>query len=151
MTVTKIQGDSIILYFLESDGTYRTDKYITEEWIKAQNFMSAESVKEYVSQAIQETVADVIDQTLDSKLDSALDKKLSGISTEELTNIFRKLRRKLNMAKLQFATLSNLTEFLDFTTYRSMQRSLKLEKTLSKLYLSLLTDLHFISTQKLLL
>lgn len=88
MTVTKIQGDSIILYFLESDGTYRTDKYITEEWIKAQNFMSAESVKEYVSQAIQETVADVIDQTLDSKLDSALDKKLSGISTEELTNIF---------------------------------------------------------------
>lgn len=88
MTITKIQGDSITLYFLESDGTYRTDKYITEEWIKAQNFMSAESVKEYVSQAIQESVADVIDQTLDSKLDSALDAKLGGISTEELTNIF---------------------------------------------------------------
>lgn len=88
MTITKIQGDSITLYFLESDGTYRTDKYITEEWIKAQNFMSAESVKEYVSQAIQESVADVIDQTLDSKLDSALDVKLGGISTEELTNIF---------------------------------------------------------------
>lgn len=88
MTITKIQCDSITLYFLESDGTYRTDKYITEEWIKAQNFMSAESVKEYVSQAIQESVADVIDQTLDSKLDSALDAKLGGISTEELTNIF---------------------------------------------------------------
>lgn len=88
MTITKIQGDSITLYFLESDGTYRTDKYITEEWIKAQNFMSAESVKEYVSQAIQESVADVIDQQLDEKLDSALDKKIGGISTEELTNIF---------------------------------------------------------------
>lgn len=88
MTITKIQGDSITLYFLESDGTFRTDRYITEEWVKAQNFMSANSAKEYITQAIQESVADVIDQTLDSKLDSALDKKLSGISTEELTNIF---------------------------------------------------------------
>ena len=88
MTITKIQGDSITLYFLESDGTFRTDRYITEEWVKAQNFMSANSAKEYITQAIQETVSDVIDQTLDGKLDSALDKKLGGISTEELNNIF---------------------------------------------------------------
>lgn len=88
MTITKIQGGSITLYFLESDGTFRTDRYITEEWVKAQNFMSANSAKEYITQAIQETVSDVIDQTLDGKLDSALDKKLGGISTEELNNIF---------------------------------------------------------------
>ena len=88
MTITKIQGGSITLYFLESDGTFRTDRYITEEWVKAQNFMSANSAKEYITQAIQETVSDVIDQTLDEKLDSALDKKLGGISTEELNNIF---------------------------------------------------------------
>ncbi|WP_270425547.1 hypothetical protein [Blautia intestinalis] len=88
MTITKIQGGSITLYFLESDGTFRTDRYITEEWVKSQNFMSANSAKEYITQAIQETVSDVIDQTLDEKLDSALDKKLGGISTEELNNIF---------------------------------------------------------------
>lgn len=88
MTITKIQGGSITLYFLESDGTFRTDRYITEEWVKEQNFMSANSAKEYITQAIQETVSDVIDQTLDGKLDSALNKKLSGISTEELNNIF---------------------------------------------------------------
>lgn len=88
MTITKIQGGSITLYFLESDGTFRTDRYITEEWVKAQNFMSANSAKEYITQAIQETVSDVIDQTLDEKLDSALDKKLGGIPTEELNNIF---------------------------------------------------------------
>lgn len=88
MTITKIQGGSITLYFLESDGTFRTDRYITEEWVKAQNFMSANSAREYITQAIQETVSDVIDQTLDGKLDSALDKKLGGISTEELNNIF---------------------------------------------------------------
>ena len=88
MTITKMQGDSITLYFLETDGTFRTDRYITEEWVKAQNFMSADSVKEYVAQSIQETVADVIDQQLDEKLDTVLDKKLGGISTEELNNIF---------------------------------------------------------------
>ena len=88
ITITKIQGDSITLYFLDSDGTFRTDRYITEEWIKTQNFMSANSAKEYIAQAIQETVADVIEQTLDEKLDSALDAKLGGISTEELNNMF---------------------------------------------------------------
>ncbi len=88
VTITKIQGNSIVMYFLESDGTYQTDKYITEEWIKKQNFMSATSVTEYVANAIQETAADIIDKTLDEKLDSALEKKISGITTEELNNLF---------------------------------------------------------------
>lgn len=88
MTVTKMQGTSIVLYFLQTDGTYRTDKYITENWIAEQNYMSAENAKKFVLETIQETVSNIIDQQLDAKLDSALDKKISGISTEELTNIF---------------------------------------------------------------
>jgi hypothetical protein len=79
---------SIVLYFLQTDGTYRTDKYITENWITDQNYMSADAAKEFITKTIQESVADVIDQQLDEKLDSALDKKIGGISTEELTNIF---------------------------------------------------------------
>ena len=88
MTITKIQGTSIVLYFLDSDGTFRTDKYITKNWIDSQNFMSADSVKEYVNQIITETVVEIIDQQLDIKLDSALEKKISGISAEDLNNIF---------------------------------------------------------------
>lgn len=88
MTITKMQGTSIVLYFLQTDGTYRTDKYITENWITDQNYMSADDAKEFITKTIQESVADVIDQQLDEKLDSALDKKIGGISTEELTNIF---------------------------------------------------------------
>ena len=88
MTITKMQGTSIVLYFLQTDGTYRTDKYITENWITDQNYMSADAAKEFITKIIQESVADVIDQQLDEKLDSALDKKIGGISTEELTNIF---------------------------------------------------------------
>lgn len=88
MTITKMQGTSIVLYFLQADGTYRTDKYITENWVTDQNYMSADAAKEFITKTIQESVADVIDQQLDEKLDSALDKKIGGISTEELTNIF---------------------------------------------------------------
>lgn len=88
MTITKMQGTSIVLYFLQTDGTYRTDKYITENWVADQNFMSVDDAKEFIKEQIQESVIDIIDQTLDEKLDSALDKKISGISTEELINIF---------------------------------------------------------------
>ena len=84
-----MQGTSIVLYFLQTDGTYSTDKYVTENWIADQNFMSADSARELITETIQESVADIVDQQLDAKLDSALDKKLGGISTEELTNIFK--------------------------------------------------------------
>ena len=88
MTITKMQGDSIVLYFLDSDGSFNTDRYITENWITAQNYMSAESVKEYVAQAIQESVETIVDQTLETKLDSALERKIGGLTTEQLNNIF---------------------------------------------------------------
>lgn len=88
ITITKMQGDSIALYFLDSDGSFKTDRYITENWITAQNYMSAESVKEYVAQAIRESAETIIDQTLETKLDSALERKIGGLTTEQLNNIF---------------------------------------------------------------
>lgn len=84
-TITKMQGKSITLYFIQQDGEYTTDRYITENWINEQNFASADSVKEYVSNIIEETVLDVLDE----HIDAALDRKLGGIDSEDLTNIFQ--------------------------------------------------------------
>lgn len=89
MTVTKAQGTSIVLYFLQTDGTYRTDKYVTGNWIANQNFMTVDAAKNYIAEIIQETVEEIIDQQLDAKLDSALDRKISGISTKDLNDIFK--------------------------------------------------------------
>lgn len=86
-TITKMQGKSITLYFIQQDGTYTTDRYVTESWINEQNFTTPDSVKEYVSGIIEETVLDV----LDKHIDDALDKKLGGIDSEDLTNIFTTL------------------------------------------------------------
>lgn len=84
-TITKMQGKSITLYFIQQDGEYTTDRYITENWINEQNFASADSVKEYVSNIIEETVLDVLDE----HIDAALERKLGGIDSEDLTNIFQ--------------------------------------------------------------
>lgn len=84
-TITKMQGKSITLYFIQQDGEYTTDRYITESWINEQNFASADSVKEYVSNIIEETVLDVLDE----HIDAALERKLGGIDSEDLTNIFQ--------------------------------------------------------------
>lgn len=88
MTITQMQGTSIVLYFLDSDGTIRTDKYVTEQWVTDQNFMSAESVKDYVGETIESTVADIVEQQLEEKLDSALDKKLGSLESADIVNIF---------------------------------------------------------------
>lgn len=84
-TITKMQGKSITLYFIQQDGEYTTDRYVTESWINEQNFASADSVKEYVSNIIEETVLNV----LDDHIDAALERKLGGIDSEDLTNIFQ--------------------------------------------------------------
>lgn len=84
-TITKMQGKSITLYFVQQDGEYTTDRYVTEKWINEQNFANADSVKEYVSNIIEETVLDVLDE----HIDAALDRKLGGIDSEDLTNIFQ--------------------------------------------------------------
>lgn len=83
--ITKMQGKSITLYFIQQDGEYTTDRYVTEEWINEQNFASADSVKEYVANIIEETVLDV----LDDHIDAALERKLGGIDSKDLTNIFQ--------------------------------------------------------------
>lgn len=84
-TITKMQGKSITLYFIQQDGEYTTDRYVTEKWINEQNFANADSVKEYVSNIIEETVLDVLDE----HIDAALERKLGGIDSEDLTNIFQ--------------------------------------------------------------
>ena len=83
-TITQIQGKSILLYFIQQDGEYTTDKYITEQWINQQNFMTADSVKEYVQDQITQSVSDLVDQ----KLDEVLDKKFSGLDSADIANIF---------------------------------------------------------------
>ena len=83
-SITQIQGNSILLYFIQQDGDYKTDKYVTEQWINEQNFMSADSVKDYVQAQINESISNLIDQ----KIDKALDNKFGGLNSVDIANMF---------------------------------------------------------------
>lgn len=85
ITITKMHGKSITLYFIQQSGEYTTDRYITESWINEQNFASADSVKEYVSNVIEKTLLSVIDE----HIDSALVKKISGIDSNDIITLFQ--------------------------------------------------------------
>lgn len=88
--ITQLQGKAIKIYFINPDGTFITDRYITEKWIAEQDFISSASVKEYVREIVTDTVVKIIDETLDSRLDTALDKKITGINSDDLKQIFQK-------------------------------------------------------------
>lgn len=83
-TITKIQGKAITLYFIQQDGEYKVDRYITEDWINNKDFMSAADVKEYVNSIIETTVLEVLDE----HLDTALDSKFSGLNSNDINNMF---------------------------------------------------------------
>ena len=83
-SITQIQGNSILLYFIQQDGDYKKDKYVTEQWINEQNFMSADSVKDYVQAQINESISNLIDQ----KIDKALDNKFGGLNSVDIANMF---------------------------------------------------------------
>lgn len=90
IAVTQLQGKSIKIFFINSDGSYVSDRYITEKWITEQDFISSATVQEYVREIVTETIVDVIDQTLDERLDLTLDGKFSGIDSSELHKLFQK-------------------------------------------------------------
>ena len=83
-SITQFQGNSILLYFIQQDGEYATDKYVTEKWINDQNFMSADSAKSFIQEQLDVTVGNLVDK----KIDEALDKKLGGLESTDIANIF---------------------------------------------------------------
>ena len=83
-SITQLQGNSILLYFIQQDGDYVTDKYVTEKWINDQNFMSADSAKQFIREQLELSVSDIIDQ----KIDEALDSKIGGLESSDIANIF---------------------------------------------------------------
>ena len=83
-SITQFKGNSILLYFIQQDGDYVTDKYVTEKWVNDQNFMSADSAKQFIQEQLELTVSDLVDK----KIDEALDKKIGGLESADIANIF---------------------------------------------------------------
>lgn len=55
-----------------------------EEWVNDQNFMSADSAKQFIQEQLELTVSELVDK----KIDEALDKKIGGLESTDIANIF---------------------------------------------------------------
>lgn len=85
ISITQFKGNSILLYFIQQDGDYVTDRYITEKWINDQNFISENSAREFIKEQLEVTLAEI----LDKKIDEALDSKFSGLDSADIARIFQ--------------------------------------------------------------
>lgn len=90
ISITQLCGKSIQIYFIQKDGSYVSDRYITEKWITEQDFITSANVKDYVREIVTDTVVQIIDETLDERLDIALESKIGGINSDDIKKIFQK-------------------------------------------------------------
>lgn len=88
VAITKITGQSILIYNIFSDDSYVSTKYVTEDWINTQDFMTATQVREYVTLSVRQIVLDVLDEVLDEKVEQAVDRKIGEIDSIDIQNIF---------------------------------------------------------------
>lgn len=89
--ITQLLGNTIRIYTISEDVT-TSDKYITENYIKDLDLITADNVKEYVREIVGDTIKETVEETitlvLDEKIDAALDKKLTGIPDQDIISIF---------------------------------------------------------------
>lgn len=88
ISITKLGGNSIYVYNVFSDGNSVSTKYVTEEWINTQDFMSSAQVREYVDLTVRSLVTEVLDEILDEKIDRAIDEKIGAIESTDIQQMF---------------------------------------------------------------
>lgn len=86
--ITQLMGNQIRIYTIGSDGTFISDKYITESYINQQDFIKSKEVKDYVKSLVTDAITETIDAVLDERLDVALDNKLSNIDDQTIISLF---------------------------------------------------------------
>lgn len=88
--ITQILGNAIKIYTIASDGTGRTDRYITESYINQKDFITSGEVKEYVKSIVKDAIVETIDQVLDERLDAVLEDKFDYYTEQDIISIFQK-------------------------------------------------------------
>lgn len=90
--ITKVSGSQIVRFIIDENYHCVTDKYVTEQWISAQDFLTKADVETYVAgylkSSIDDIVGEVMEQQLDQKIDNALNERLYNIEQDDITNLF---------------------------------------------------------------
>lgn len=88
IAITQLTGNVIRIYTLSSDGSYTSDRYITESYVREQDFITSKEVRDYVKTLVTDAIVETIDAVLDERLDAALDHRLGNIGEEAIASLF---------------------------------------------------------------
>lgn len=90
--ITKVSGSQIIRFIIDKDYHCTTDKYITEQWLSTQDFLTKSEVEAYIAGYLQAEVPDIVGETIsqqfDQKIDTALNERLYDIEQDDIANLF---------------------------------------------------------------
>ena len=88
IAITQLTGNLIRIYTLSSGGSYTSDRYVTESYVREQDFITSKEVKDYVKTLVTDAIVETIDAVLDERLDAALDHRLGNIGEEAIASLF---------------------------------------------------------------
>lgn len=90
--ITKVSGSQIIRFIIDKDYHCTTDKYVTEQWLSTQDFLTKSEVEAYIAGYLQAEVPDIVGETIgqqfDQKIDTALNERLYDIEHDDIANLF---------------------------------------------------------------
>lgn len=90
--VTKVSGKQIVRFILDKDFHCEIDKYITEQWMSAQDFLTKDEVEAYVAGYLKAEINDIVEETIaqqfDQKIDEAFAERLYDIEHNDIANLF---------------------------------------------------------------
>lgn len=90
--ITKVSGSQIVRFIIDENYHCVTDKYITEQWMSTQDFLTTSDVETYIAgylkSAVDDVVGEVIEQQFEQKIDNALTERLYNIEQDKIANLF---------------------------------------------------------------
>lgn len=86
--ITKVSGSQIVRFIIDENYHCVTDKYVTEQWMSTQDFLTTADVETYIAGYLKSAVDDVVEEVVEQKIDNAFTERLYNIEQDKIANLF---------------------------------------------------------------
>ena len=86
--ITKVSGSQIIRFIIDENYHCVTDKYVTEQWMSTQDFLTTADVETYIAGYLKSAVDDIVEEVVEQKIDNAFTERLYNIEQDKIANLF---------------------------------------------------------------
>ena len=86
--ITKVSGSQIVRFIIDENYHCVTDKYVTEQWMSTQDFLTTADVETYIAGYLKSAVDDIVEEVVEQKIDNAFTERLYNIEQDKIENLF---------------------------------------------------------------